>query len=176
MTRISFKHLVLSGLLAGMGTVAMAQPAPAVAPAAAPTAQPAEDGARKPMARHDPAKLQARMATRQAALKSTLKITADQEPAWNAYTASMLPPPRDGARPDRDAWRSMTAPDRIKLMRTRQAERQAEMDRRMEATLRLYGALSPEQQKLFDQRGGLHDGPGRHEHGPHGHHRTPAKN
>lgn len=170
MTRISFKHMVLSGLLAGVAVTAMAQPAPA-APAEAPMAKPAERGAQ----RHDPAKFQAKMAERQAALKSQLKITAEQEPAWNVYTASRLPVAGKGPRPDREALRSMTTPERIQQMRTHQAERQAEMDRRADATLRLYAALSPEQQKLFDTRSGPHDGGGRPGHGPHGPRHAPAK-
>lgn len=177
MTRISFKHLVLSGLLAGMGTVAMAQATPATA-ANPPAAQPADHGARKPMPRHDPAKLQARMAERQAALKAALKITADQEPAWNAYTAGQLPPARDGARPDRDALRKMTTPERIEHMRAQHAKHQAEMDSRLESTLRLYSALNPEQQKVFDQRSLPHAGHGPRGHGPRGpheHHRAQPK-
>lgn len=177
MTRISFKHMVLSGLLAGVAATAMAQPAP-VAPAEAPMAQPtkpAERAAHPHGLRHDPAKFQAKMAERQAALKSQLKITAEQEPAWNVYTASRLPLAGKGPRPDREALRSMTTPERIEQMRKHQAERQAEMDRRADATLRLYAALSPEQQKLFDARTGLHDGGGRPGHGPHGPRHAPAK-
>lgn len=172
MTRISFKHMVVSGLLAGMGAAVMAQPAP-VAPANAPIAQPSERRATMP--RHDPAKMQAKLAERQAALKSTLKITADQEPAWNAFTASFQYPSRDGARPDRDALRSMTTPERIQHMRARQAERQAKMDRRADATLRLYAALTPEQQKLFDARSGPRGDHGHRGHGPRGHQPAPAK-
>ncbi len=177
MTRISFKHMVLSGLLAGVAATAMAQPAP-VAPAEAPMVQPtkpAERAAHPHGLRHDPAKFQAKMAERQAALKSQLKITAEQEPAWNVYTASRLPLAGKGPRPDREALRSMTTPERIEQMRKHRAERQAEMDRRADATLRLYAALSPEQQKLFDARTGLHDGGGRPGHGPHGPRHAPAK-
>lgn len=179
MTRISFKHMLLSGLLAGVAATAMAQPAPAApAAAAAPMAKPtkpAERGAHHHAQRHDPAKFQARMAERQAALKSQLKITAEQEPAWNVYTASRPPAAGMGPRPDRDALRSMTTPERIQHMRAHQAERQAEMDRRADATLRLYAALSPEQQKLFDMRSGPHEGGGRPGHGPHGPRHAPTK-
>lgn len=177
MTRISFKHMVLSGLLAGVAATAMAQPAPA-APAQAAMAEPgkaAERGVRHHGPRHDPAKFQAKMAERQAALKSQLKITAEQEPAWNVYTASQLPSAGKGPRPDREALRSMATPERIQLMRTHQAQRQAEMDRRADATLRLYAALTPEQQKLFDTRSGPHDGGARAGHGPHGPRHAPAK-
>ncbi|KQP12003.1 Spy/CpxP family protein refolding chaperone [Pseudorhodoferax sp. Leaf267] len=170
MTRISFKHMVLSGLLASVAAAAVAQPAPA-ATSNAPMAQPAERGARKPMPHHDPAQMQARMAERQAALKSQLQITPAQEPAWSAFTASLQRPAHAGPRPDRDALRSMTTPQRIELMRARHSERQAAMERRADATLRLYAALTPEQQKVFDAQRGPRDGG----HGPRGHHGAPAK-
>lgn len=172
MTRSSFKHLVLSGLLAGVAATAMAQPAPA-APAEAPTAKPIRAGEHGQ--RHDHAKFQARVAERQAALKTQLKITAEQEPAWNVYTASQLPAAGKTPRPDREALRAMTTPERIQHMRAHQAERQAAMNQRADATLRLYAALTPEQQKLFDTRSGLHAGGDRHGHGPHGQRHAPAK-
>jgi protein CpxP len=174
MTRITFKHMVLSGLMAGLAAAAVAQPAPA-ASANAPMVQPAEPGARKAMPHHDPAKMQAKMAERQAALKAQLQISPAQEAAWTAYTATMQPPARDGARPDREAMRNLTTPERIKLMRAHQAERQAQMDRRADATLSFYAALTPEQQKVFDTRSGPHGKPGHRGHGPRGHQTTPAK-
>lgn len=180
MTRFSIKQVVLSGWLAGMALSAAAQTASPAAPAAAtptPSAQPGERHAHKPMmARHDPAERQAKMAERQAALKSRLQISAAQEPAWTTYIASLQHPGRGAAtHPDRDALRSMTTPERINHMRALHAERQSEMDKRADATLRLYAALTPEQQKLFDTMGGARQGRGAHGHGPHGKEHAPAK-
>jgi Spy/CpxP family protein refolding chaperone len=70
----------------------------------------------------------------------------------------------------------MTTPQRIEHMRAMHAKRSAEMERRAEATLRLYGALTPEQQQVFDQRMamGPRHGPGGPGHGPH-HRGTPPQ-
>lgn len=161
MTRslFSFKRIVLASSLAGLAAAAMAQTPPA------PPA-PAEAQARhaREHARPDPAQ---RHAQREARLKQALQITPAQEPAWNVFTASMLPDARKPARVDRQALREMTTPQRIEHMRARMAERTAAMERRAEATLRLYSALTAEQQQVFDQRMAM--GP---RHGPkHEHHR-----
>lgn len=159
MTRslFSFKRIVLASSLAALSAAAMAQTPPA------PPA-PAEAQARhaREHARHDPAQRQAK---REARLKQALQITPAQEPAWNVFTASMLPEARKPERMDRKALRDMTTPQRIDHMRARNAERTAAMERRAEATLRLYSALTAEQQQLFDQRMAM--GP---RHGPQQHH------
>lgn len=163
MTRslFSLRRIVLAGSLAALGAAAMAQTPPASPPPADAPARQAREHARP-----DPAK---RMERREARLRQDLKITAEQEPAWNQFTASMLPPGPPPERPDRDAFRKMTTPQRIEQMRAMHAKRSAEMERRAEATLRLYGALTPEQQQVFDQRMamGPRHGPGGPGHGPH---------
>lgn len=164
MTRsiLSFKRLVLAAGLAGLTATAMAQtPTAPAAPAVAEA--PARDAKEH---RHDPAKRQAMREQRQDKFKQELQITAAQEPAWHAYTASMLPPAPKADRPDREALRKMTTPQRIERMRALQAERHTAMEQRAEAVLRLYGALTPEQQQRFDQRAGMGMG---HGHGPHQH-------
>lgn len=187
--------LVLAGLLAA-GASAMAQPAP-VAPATGPATSataPAQRGAH--MGRHDPAKMQAWMAKRQAEMKATLKITPAQEGAWTAYTAAMQPPAGMmgrggmagsagmgmGARPtpeQRAEFDKLTTPQRIDKMRALRTQRMTEMsalmDKRGEATKTFYAALSPEQQKTFDaeqlKRGGRGAHAGRGGFGGHdGHH------
>ena len=160
----SLKSLVLAGLLATLGASAMAQGA-----ATAPSAGPAVAG--KPaapqgdhMGRHDPAKMQAMMAKRQADLKAKLKITPAQEGAWTSYTAAMQPPVH-GARPtpeQRAEFDKLTTPQRIDKMRALRTQRMTEMgvamDKRGDATKSFYAALTPEQQKVFDT-----------EHKKHGH-------
>lgn len=151
--RTSIQGLVIAGLLAGLGQAAMAQSP------AAPPPPPAER-----MARHDPAKMQAHMLKRQAELKAKLKITAAQEAAWTTFTASMQPPAH-GPRPDRAEFDKLSTPERIDKMRALRAERDAEMDKRGDATKAFYAALSPEQQKVFDANAMPHRGHG----GPGGH-------
>ena len=89
--------LILAGLLASTG-VAMAQGTDA-APAALKPATSASAGQNvRPhhgehrMGNHDGAKMQDRMAKRQAELKAKLKITPAQEGAWSTFTAAMQPP------------------------------------------------------------------------------------
>jgi periplasmic protein CpxP/Spy len=164
------KRIVLAGLLASMGLVAFAQ-APA-APQPAPGGTPP---AHARMGGHDPAKMQQRMAERhakhQTELKAKLKITASQEGAWTAFTASMTPP-AGMQRPDRAEFEKLTTPQRIDKMRELRTQRNAAMDKRADATKTFYAALTPEQQKVFDtntMRGGHdragHGGKGRHHGG-----------
>ena len=88
-------------------------------------------------------------AKRLAALKSDLKLTAAQEPAWTAYTTALQPGERP-ARLDRQGMEQLTTPERIDRMRAMRAQHAAEADRRGEATKAFYAALTPEQQKTFD--------------------------
>ena len=178
----SLNSLVLAGLLATAGAGAMAQntdaaPAvlnPATATTATQNAKPHH--AEHSMERHDPAKMQARMAKHQAELKAKLKITPAQEGAWTSFTAAMQPPAhRMGQRPtpeQRAEFDKLATPDRIDKMRAlrtqRMTEMNAEMDKRGEATKAFYAALSPDQQKTFDaehKKMARHGGPGHHEGG-----------
>ena len=173
----SLNSLILAGLLASAG--AMAQGVPGAPPAAVPSAgKPAADHAER-MGRHDPAKMQAWLAKRQAELKAKLKITPAQEGAWAAYTAAMQPPVR-GARPtpeQRAEFDKLTTPERIDKMRAlrnqRMAEMTAAMDKRGDATKTFYAALSPEQQKTFDAEHKKH-GPHGSRDGRHGEHHQPG--
>lgn len=164
---------VLAALLATAGTSAMAQAAPA-----APTGGPAATGwhggmyGNRMMGQRDPAKMQAWMAKRQAALKARLKITPDQEGAWTAFTAAMQPPVRDinAWQAQRAEMQKLSTPERIDKMRALRTQRMTEMnalmDKHGDATKAFYAALSPEQQKTFDaehQRFGQAGNRGRHE-------------
>lgn len=165
----SLNGLLFAALLATAGASAMAQGTPA-APMGGPTAA-GMRGDR--MAGHrDPAKMQAWMAKRQAALKARLQITPAQESAWTAFTAAMQPPVRDinAMRAQRAEMQKLSTPERIDKMRAlrtqRMAEMNATMDQRGEATKTFYAVLSPEQQKTLDaehRKFGERSGRGRHE-------------
>ncbi len=168
----SFNSLVLASLLATLGTAAMAQGAPVGPQAGAPAA-----GMRgEHMGRHDPAKMQAWIAKRQAEMKTQLKITPAQEGAWSTYTTAMQPMAH-GARPtpeQRAEFDKLTTPQRIDQMRAMRADRMtrmnAAMDKRGDATKVFYAALTPDQQKVFDtehKKHGRHGERGGH-HGPRG--------
>ncbi len=160
------KHLLVAGLLAGLGCAAMAQGTP---PAPQPGGQP---GMHQRGERHDPAKFQERMAQRQAELKAKLKITPAQEGAWSNFTAAMQPPANRPARPNPEEFAKLTTPQRIDRMQALKAERDARMTQRANATKTFYAALTPEQQKVFDEntmrRGGHRGHGGPDGHGPHG--------
>ncbi|MDP1565382.1 MAG: Spy/CpxP family protein refolding chaperone [Polaromonas sp.] len=173
----SVNTLVLAGIMAAASVAAVAQTTAPAAPAVASApAQPGPHAGHHGKNRHDPAQMQARVATHQAELKAKLKLTPAQEGAWTAFTASMQPPV-SGARPDRAAMKAefdkLTTPERIDKMRALRAQRMTEMnaamDKRGDATKTFYSALSADQQKVFDSqrmgRGGKGHG------GHHGHHK-----
>lgn len=163
------RNLLAAGLIAVAGFgVAIAQ-----TPATSPAGGPGRDPARVEQFR---AKMQERMAKRMGELKQKLAITPAQEGAWSAWTESLKPTPHQ--RPDRAEIAKLTTPERIDRMRALRAERNANMDKRMDATKTFYGALNAEQKKVFDAEsmrflaGGKRHG--RHGHGgEHRHHGAP---
>jgi hypothetical protein len=171
------RQLLTAGLLAALGIGAIAQTqtqtqtAPAAPAGAAPQAQ--ERG------RHDPARMeqfraqrQERMAKRLTELKGKLQVTAAQEGAWTTWTTALKP--AQFQRPDRAELERLTTPERIDRMRALRAQRNAEMDKRMDATKTFYAALTPDQKKVFDAEGmrflrgggkGMRGGHGHRHHG-----------
>lgn len=110
---------------------------------------------------------------RMAGLKEALKITPEQEATWAAFVARTSPAATSDQRMKPEDWSKLTTPERLDRMAARKAERDALMVKRMDATRSFYAALTPEQQKVFDERGmgpgmGRHAGPGGHGH--HGKH------
>ena len=158
-------RLLVAGLLASMGLAAVAQTPP-------PEAKGGPMGAQgMGMGHHamrgdkaDPAKMEARHTEHLAQLKAKLKLTAAQEPAWTAFTATMKPPMHSKA--ERAAMQAdmakLTTPERIDKMQARKAERDADMSQRADATKAFYAQLSAEQKKVFDGE------TARHMHAPHG--------
>jgi flagellum-specific peptidoglycan hydrolase FlgJ len=102
-------------------------------------------------------KMTARMAKHQAELKAALKVTAAQEAAWTTFTAAMAPPAAPMAqRPKPEDMAKLTTPERIDKMKAMRTEHHAvmslAMDQRAEATKTFYATLTPEQQKVFDEK------------------------
>ena len=170
------RTLLLAALIAGACSVASAQ-----TPPPAPTAQPAAgEASARPQGerrhgRMDPAERQKKMAEhrakRQAELKAALKITPAQEGAWTQFSAAMQPPAA-GQRPrmDRAEMEKLTTPQRIDRMQQLHAERDAHMKQRGDAVKAFYAQLSPEQQKVFDERAMRHGGRDGERGGRHGQH------
>lgn len=172
------RHLLTATVLAGLGLGAIAQ---TQAPATPGTGGPrmmqgqagAHDGARMERVR---AKRAERMAKRLGILKAQLKISPAQEGAWTTWTTALQPAARM-QRPDRAELMRLSTPERIDRMRALRAARNAEMDKRLDATKAFYASLNSEQKAVFDavgmrfagkgdMRGGQRGGRG---HG-HGHH------
>jgi len=138
------KHLLIVGLLGGLTLVAQAQtPAPASGGVAAPQN-------RGPMGWPDPAKMQVRVDKHLAELKAKLALSSAQEGAWTAFTAAMKPPTPPDHKAMQAEMEKLTTPERIDKMRAQRTQREAEMDKRAEATKTFYAALTPEQKKVFD--------------------------
>ena len=95
-------------------------------------------------------------------LKSELKITAAQEPAWKAFAEQT----KQRAE-DMHAWMSAaqgskqaTAPERMDLRNQMMKKRQEQMEKETAAFKDLYAVLTPEQKTLADQRVGMMGGRG----------------
>lgn len=116
------------------------------------------------------AKRQAARAERQAKLRDALKLSPAQQPAWDAFVASMTPAHKAdrAARPDRAQLANLTAPQRMQMRIERQKQRTAHMEARLSALNSFYSALTPEQRKVFDEQAKQGRG-GRHHRGHGGH-------
>lgn len=99
-------------------------------------------------------KMHAKMGERHAehltALKSKLKLEPGQENAWAAFSQNMQAPAKAMAHPDRAAMQKLTTPERIDQMQAHKVARDADMQKRAEATKTFYAALNAEQKKIFD--------------------------
>ena len=94
---------------------------------------------------------------RLSSLKSELKITAAQEPAWKAYA--------DQTKQNADAMQKLmasvhgsaqaSAPERMELRNQVMKQRQEQMEKGTAAFKELYAVLSPEQKALADQHVGF---------------------
>ena len=113
------------------------------------------------------AKMAQKRAEHQAKLRDALKLDAQQQPAWDAFVASMKPPARGerAGRPDRAAFASLSAPQRMEKQIALQKQRTAHMEARLTALNSFYAVLTPEQRKVFDEQSKHRKG-GRH-HGQH---------
>ena len=135
-------------------------------------------------------RMQRHRSDRLAGLKEALKLTPEQEAARSAFVARTGPAQAGekttAQRMSREEWRQLTTPERLDRMAAMKAERDTAMAKRMDATRSFYASLSPEQQKVFDERsmgmgrhggmGGHHGKHGGHYHGGHGYMKSGMKN
>ena len=108
---------------------------------------------------------------RLAYLKSELKITPAQEPAWKTFSdqAKQQAEAMQGWRAVMQGGTQATAPERLELRDQIMKKRQEQMEKSTAAFKDLYAALTPEQKTFADERfgGGPGFGPG-HRGGPGG--------
>ncbi len=160
---VSTVAAAITGTMAVTAVSATAQTAsPAPVERQATPAHPDAEGKAKARAQRQAertARLQQQMAERQARFKAELKITPEQEPAWNAFIARTQPTqPAERAAaaqppaPAREAWAQLSTPERLDRLQARQAERDARTARRHDAIRSFYAALDTEQKKIFDER------------------------
>jgi periplasmic protein CpxP/Spy len=135
------KTILLTGLLASIAALSQAQPGPG--PGAGGTGPNNDTRAR----------MQERIGQRTADIKAKLKLTPEQEGAWATYIAAMKPP-ANVQRPDRAELDKLSTPERLDKMRELRKQRDAEMDKREDATRAFYATLSAEQKKTFDANTG----------------------
>jgi len=97
-------------------------------------------------------------------LHDALKLTAEQEPAWKKLMDSEQPrAAAQGGQPE--DWTKLNAPERAEKMLELSKVRQAQMAEHVAALKTFYAALTPEQQKTFEDfhtgpRGGMAGKPG----------------
>ena len=143
-----FKPLLLAGLMAA-AVAALAQPGPG---AGGPGA--GGPGASNPEFRERMQdRAQRHMDRRTSDLKAKLKLSTEQEGAWASYVATMKPP-APAAHPNRAEMDKLTTPERLDKMREWRKQREAEMDKRDDATRAFYATLNDEQKKIFDANTG----------------------
>lgn len=155
--------LIAVGLLASLNGLTSAQTAPEIK-----TNNPRAERMEK---------MHSNMAERHAKhlsdLKDKLKLETNQASAWTAFEQAMQPPTQPMMHPDRAAMEKMTTPERIDQMQAHKGQRDAQMQKRANATKTFYAALNDAQKKTFDTETarmmktmahGMHSG---QEHGGH---------
>jgi Spy/CpxP family protein refolding chaperone len=91
-----------------------------------------------------------------AQLKSRLAITAEQQPAWDAFAARAGEQAKSMQAMRKDVAAG-TAPERMKQSQQFMAERQKAMESMSESFTKLYDALTPKQREILDgARGPMH--------------------
>lgn len=91
-----------------------------------------------------------RMEQHQKALHDALKLSGEQEAAWNAYIARMKPGAGRPERPKAEDMAKLTTPERLDRMVEMSKLHLKAAEERAAAAKSFYGSLSAEQKKVFD--------------------------
>ena len=117
----------------------------------------------------DPVKMQERMDAHAKRVHDALKITAAQEGAWQAYLSALKSNMPQRGQFDRASFKTMPAPERMEKRIEMAKSHLSRIESNLAATKTFYAVLTPEQQKLFDEKAG-HFGHGMHRHAMRNHH------
>lgn len=155
MNHFTPSRLTLATMLAGLGLAlslgAQAQPMGGMGMAGDGMMGPSHMGEGNTQHAH----MNQRWEARQQELKTKLKLSSTQEPAWNTFVEAMKPAARTPMAPlDREALAKLSTPERMDKMaafhEAHQAAMQSQMKQRSDATKQFYAQLTAEQQKVFD--------------------------
>lgn len=177
--RLSFLALSVLASMAmapAIGHAAGEAPAAAAAPAAT-TPAPAAEKHHQRHSRMTPEQRAEKHAQHLQKMKAALKITASQEPAWDAF-AQTMGHQHEGMKDHRanmEKMANMTTLQRVDHMREMRQAHAAKADQRDEAIKKLYAALTPEQQKVMDNQFKEHMKKGMRSHHGKGHFGDAAK-
>ena len=98
----------------------------------------------------DPAKMEKMHEKHLATLHDKLKLTAQQEPAWQKFAA--IKPAESANRPDPAEMQKLNAPQRMEKGLEHMKSMEAKMTEHLAALKEFYAVLTPEQQKTFDEQ------------------------
>jgi len=90
-----------------------------------------------------------RMELRHKRMKEQLKITVNQEAAWNTFNEQMLALKRFD-RPNLEEFAKLNSPERMEKRLEMMRQFQDAMAKRIEVVKTFYASLNAEQQKAFD--------------------------
>lgn len=108
----------------------------------------------------------ARVEQRLTRLKGELKITAEQEPLWQAFAEKSKSEAGKGMQAMREHMQDskpVSAPERLTQIQGHMKERIAALESVSESFNRLYAGLTPEQKAVADKH---FSAMGKHQHGP----------
>lgn len=113
----------------------------------------------------DPAKISERMDKRLQKLHDALKLTSNQEGAWQTY-ASSIKADIPTSRPDFASYKNLSTPEKMEKRLEFTKSHIPKMEAHLAATKTFYATLTPDQQKTFDKALSHGHGHMRGHHGP----------
>jgi len=97
----------------------------------------------------------ARFEKHMTTLHDALKLTSAQEPAWTEFSGKIKPVKSDNPNMDKTGhpdWKEIKTPDRLDRVLDHMKSREQRLTEDAAAVRTFYGALTPEQQNIFDHR------------------------